>query len=52
MDRDGKSTHLGEAEEDSEASNLKLEAAVTGVVEEAAEDEAKEIEIKVKMGFT
>ena len=31
---------------------MKSEEAAVGVVEEAAEDEAKEIEIKVKMRFS
>ena len=41
MDRYGRSTQLGEEEEDSEATDLKAEETAVGVVEEAAEDEAK-----------
>ena len=46
------STQLEEEERESEAYNLKAEEAAVGVVEEAAEEEAKVIEIKVKLGFT
>ena len=46
------STQLEEEERESEAYNLKAEEAAVGVVEEAAEEEAKVIEIKVKMWLT
>ena len=52
MDGDGRSTQLGEDEEEAEAAYFKAEEAVAGLVEEAAEYEAKEIEIKVGMGLT
>ena len=52
MDGDGRSTQMGEKEEEVEAVDLKSEEAVLGVSEEAVEDEAKEIEIKVEMGLT
>ena len=52
MDGDGRSTQLGEEEEEAEAVDFKEEEAAVGVVEEATEEEAKEIEIKVKMVLT
>ena len=42
------STHTREEEEESVAADLNSEEAAIGVVEEAAEDYAKEIQIKVK----
>ena len=52
MDRDDKSTQMGEEEEEAEADNLKSEEAEVAVTKEAAEEGAKEIETKVKMGLT
>ena len=52
MNRSRSSTHLGEEEEEIETSDLKADQAVVWVFEEATEEEAKEIEIKVKMMFT
>ena len=52
MDGGGRSTHLGEEEAESEAANLKVEEAAVEVFKKAAEDKAKEIEIKVKIGLT
>ena len=46
---------MGDEEEEAdttEAADLKSEKAVVGVAKEAAEDEVKEIDIKVKMGLT
>ena len=51
MDVDRRSTHLGEEEQEAEAADLKAEESAVGVVNKSAEDEAKEIEIKVKMGL-
>ena len=52
IDRDGRSIHLGQEEEGAEADYLKEEQAAVEVVEEAMEDKAKEIKIKVKIGLT
>ena len=52
MDGDGRSTHLEEEEKESEAADLKTDEAAVGEVEEAAQDETKEIETKVKMVLT
>ena len=52
MDGDGRSTHLGEEEEEAQVSNLKAEEATVGVVEEASEYEAKEKEIKMSFLLT
>ena len=41
MDGDGRSTHMGEEEDEAEADDLKSEEAVVGVVKEATEDEEK-----------
>ena len=43
MDGDGRSKNLKDEEEESEASDLKAEEAVVGVVKEAADVNAKEI---------
>ena len=43
MNGDGRSTNLGEEEEEADADDFKAEEAAVGVVEEAVEDEAKEI---------
>ena len=48
MDWDGRSTQLGEEEDEENAANLKAEKATIGVVKESAEDKEKGIEIKVK----
>ena len=47
-----RSNQIGEEKVEAEATNMKLEEAAFGVVEEAAEDKAKEMVIKVKMWFT
>ena len=52
MDGDGRSTHLVEEEEEAEVADLKADQDVVGVVEEAAKDKAKEIEIKLKIELT
>ena len=52
MDRYRSSTKLREEAEKEESDNLEAEEAAVGVVRKAAEKKAKEIEIKVKMGFT
>ena len=52
MDGYCKSTNLGEDEEESDAADLREEEAVVGVAKEAAENEAKKIEIRVKMVLT
>ena len=52
MDRGGRSTNLGDEEDESEAADLKAEEAAVRVIKEATEDEAKEIEINLKMVLT
>ena len=52
MDIDSRSTHLGEEKEEANVEDLKAEEAAVGMVEEAADDESKEIEVKVKIGLT
>ena len=52
MDRGGRSTNLGNEEDESEAADLKAEEAAVRVIKEATEDEAKEIEINLKMVLT
>ena len=49
MDVNSRSNHLGEEEGGEDADDLNAEEATVGVVVEAAEDEAKETEIKLKM---
>ena len=41
MGRDGRSNHMVEEEEVTQAADFKAEDAVVGMVKEAAEDEAK-----------
>ena len=52
MDRDGSSTQLREEEEEAEAAALKADESAVGMVKEAMEDSAKQIQTKVKMGLT
>ena len=52
MNGDGRSNQMVEEEEETETDHLKSEEATVWLVEEATEDESKEIEIKVKMGLT
>ena len=52
MDEDSRSTQLVEEGEETEAADFKAEEAAVGVVQEAVEEEKKEIETKVKMGLT
>ena len=52
MDGGIRSTHMREEEEEAEADYLKEEEAVVGLVEEAAKEKSKEIDIKVKMSLT
>ena len=52
MDGDGRSTQMGYKGEEVDAEDLKGEEAAAIVVREAAEDEAKEKEIKLEMGST
>ena len=52
MDWDSRSNHLVYQEEKAEAADFNSEEAAVGVVKKAAEDEAKEIEINVRMVLT
>ena len=51
MDGDDRPTQIGEDYKGAEAADFEADETAVGVVEEAAEDKAKEIKIKVNIIF-